>query len=262
MRALHRLLAPALAVLPAVALAQTRPLLTEQATTAPAGTVVFETGADFMSDEPNPLTGEERDRFDGPLLRLVWSPADRVELDLEWVARVAARDDPTFGSVSDWGDVTLRAKARFREATRGPALGARFGVTLPQTSFGNGLGPNTLRSSVQFLLSQPIGAAWLHANVGLAIEDEPLHAHAQSDFLHYGLALEAPLGGSVTALAEVAGLAGAGSPGADARHEARAGLRVGRGRVRGDAAARIGLGDADGSWGVTAGIAWDVRSGR
>lgn len=252
-------LALACLLTPCVAAGQTRPLLTEPATTAPAGTLVFETGADLMRDEPNFLTGMERDRIDGPLLRLVFSPADSVELDAEWVARVTARDDPDFGSVSDWGDVSLRAKVRLRDADGGPAVGARFGVTLPQTSFGNGLGPNTLRASAQLLVSQPLGSAWLHANAGLAIQDEPLRAHEQRDFLAYGVALEAPLGWDVTGLVEVAGLAGEGSPGADSRHEARAGLRFGGGRIVGDAAVRVGLGEADGSWGVTAGLAWQVR---
>jgi hypothetical protein len=239
--------------------AQTRPLQTETAVTAPGGSLVFETGFDFMADEPSFLTGAERDRWEGPLLRLVWSPADAVEIDLEWVARVGASDDPDFGDVSDWGDVSLRAKARFREAGKGPAVAARFSVTLPQTSFGNGLGPNTLRMSAQLLVSQPIGRGWLHANAGLAIQDEPLRAHEQRDFLAYGAALEAPLGGRLALVAEVAGLAGSGAPGADEHHEARAGLRLGAGRVRGDAAVRLGLGEADGEWGLTAGLAWAIR---
>jgi hypothetical protein len=48
-------------------------------------------------------------------------------------------------------------------------------------------------------------------------------------------------------------------PGADERTEARLGLRLGRGRVRGDAALRRGLGAADGSWGVTLGLSWTAR---
>src|SRR5215471_10685322 len=102
-----------LAALPAArASADTRPLLTEEATTAPAGQIVIETGIDFIQDEPNYLTGLPRDRWDGPLLRAVFSPADNVEMDLEWVTRVSTPDDPVYGDVSDSGDVTLRAKVR------------------------------------------------------------------------------------------------------------------------------------------------------
>ena len=240
-------------------LAQTRPLQTEEASTAPAGTVVLEAGADVIADEPNFLTGEERGRWDAPVLRLVYSPAGNVELDLEWTARVGAIDDPTFGSVSDFGDVALRAKVRFLEERRGtPALGARFAVTLPETSYGNGLGPNALRMSAQLLLSKTLGRLAVHANAGLAIHDEVQRPHEQRDFLAYGLALVHPIG-SAAIVAEVAGRAGDGAPGAEERAEARAGIRFGSGRVRWDAAVRRGLAEADGGWGVTAGVSWTIK---
>jgi hypothetical protein len=241
------------------ALAQTRPLVTEEAATAPSGTVVLEAGGQVMREEPNFLTGEPRFRYDGPLLRLVFSPADTVEIDVEWTARVGVRDDPHFGSVSDFGDVVLRSKVRLVEEASGrPGLAARFGVTLPQTSFGNGLGPNTLRMTADLLLSKRVGALTLHGNAGLALLDEPLRLHEQRDLLAYGLAAVIAAG-RVDLMAELAGLAGKGMPGADERHEARAGMRVGRGRLRGDAAVRRGLGDADGTWGLTAGLSVRLR---
>ena len=246
--------------MPAAAAAQTRPLLTEEAYTAPAGSLVLEAGAGAIADEPNYLTGEPRTRLDLPILRIVYSPAGNVELDLEWVGRVAALDDPDFGDVSDWGDVTLRAKVRFAEE-RGarPAFGARFSVTLPETSFGNGLGPNTLRMSAQFLGSKALGAVTAHLDAGLSIQDDPLNEHEQRDFLHYGVALAAPLGGGLEAVAELAGFAGNGAPGADERSELRAGFRFGSGRVRGDVALRRGLAEADGTWGASAGLTWRIR---
>ena len=241
------------------AAAQTRPLQAEQATTAAAGTLVLEAGADVMREEPNFLTGRTRDRLDLPVLRLVYSPAANVEIDVEWVGRVIARDDPDFGSVSDFGDVSLRAKVRFLEGGAGrSAFGARFAVTLPQTSYGNGLGPNTLRFAAQLLGTHAIGGLTLHGNAGLAIHDEAQRPHEQRDFLAYGLAAERGLG-ALQVVAEIAGLAGKGMPGTDARAEARAGLRYGSGRWRLDAAVRRGLADADGTWGLTGGFAWRVR---
>lgn len=243
--------------------AQTRPLVTEEATTAPAGTLTLEAGGDFIRAAPNYLTGRLRDRYEAPVLRFTGSPSDNVELGVEWVARVGVHGDPDFGSVSDWGDVTLRAKLRLCEARPGrPGLGARFGVTLAETSFGNGLGPNTLRANAQMLLTQPIGSARLHANAGLALQDEPLRAHEQRDFFDFGLALEGPLAKRVTGLVEVAGLAGKGQPGADQHVEARGGVRVAQGRVRWDAALRRGLAEADGSWGFTLGLTWTIRATR
>jgi hypothetical protein len=242
------------------ALAQTRPLLTEEATTAPAGRLVLEAGADAIHDEPNTLTGGERDRVDAPVLRLVWSPAGNVEMDLEWVGRVIALDDPVFGDVSDWGDVTLRAKARVAGAPGGrSAVAVRFGVTLPETSFGNGLGPNTLRMSAQLLVTGALGPVSLHGNAGLGLHDEVLRPHEQRDFFAYGLALTARLGARTALVAEVAGRSGKGATGAEERSEARVGLRFGPGRLQGDAAVRRGLTDADGTWGVTAGLTWRIR---
>ena len=240
--------------------AQTRPLMTEEAATAPGGTLVLETGGDYIRGEPNFLTGRERDRWDAPVLRLVYSAARNVELDLEWVGRVGAVDDPDFGSVSDFGDVTLRAKVNFVEEDGAvPALAARFAVTLPETSFGNGLGPNVLRMSAQMLVSRTFGGTAVHANAGLALHDEVERPHEQRDFLAYGLAVVRPVGGSVSLVAEVAGRAGKGAPGAEQRAEARAGARFGRGHLRWDAALRRGLAAADGGWGVTAGLAWRMR---
>ena len=248
------------------AFGQTRPLQTEEATTAPGGHMVFETGAEAIANEPSYITGRERTRWEGPLLRFVYSPSDRVELDVEWVARVGASGEEGREDVSDWGDVTLRAKLRLLEGEgRKPTLAARFGVTLPETSFNDvsfhplGLGPNTIRAFVQALLTQPLGRARLHANAGLLTFDEVFRSHEQRDFLLYGLALTVPLGKRFVGVAEVAGRGGEGEPGAEQRSEVRAGFRFGGGRVRGDAAVRRGLAPADGTWGATLGLAWTIR---
>jgi hypothetical protein len=192
-----------------------------------------------------------------------------VELDLEWVARVGVAGEEGRGDIqsSEWGDVTLRAKWRIVEGRPArPTVGARFGVVLPQTSYEDeqfnplGLGPNTLRAFVEGLLTQPVGRGRVHVNAGLFLHDEVYRPHDQRDFLSYGLAFEWPATPRLALLAEVAGRAGDGMPGADERSEARAGVRFGRGRVRWDVALRRGLTEADGTWGVTLGLAWTARA--
>jgi hypothetical protein len=242
---------------------QTRPLQTEEATTGPAGRLLLEVGQDAMRDEPNFLTGHLRNRFDGPTLRLVWSPADTVEVDLEWVSWIATPDDPDFEGASDFGDVTLRTKLRFRDGgERGPTFGARYVVTLPETEYEEGLGPNTLRMSAQFLLTQPIGRARLHLNAGLELEDQPDRDHFQRDLLAFGAALEAPLATNLRVMGELAGKAGDGTPGTDEHIEARLGAAWNRGRFGVDAAIRRGLADADGTWGATAGVRFLLKDRR
>jgi hypothetical protein len=262
-------LAVALAACAGTTRAQTRPLLTEPATTAPAGTLVFESGFDVIADEPSYVTGVERTRWNGPLLRLVYSPARNVEMDVEWVAAVGVWGEEGRGDIqsSEWGDVTLRAKWRIVEGGAGrPVVGARFGVVLPQTSYEDvdfnplGLGPNTLRAFVEGLLTQPIGRGRVHVNAGLYLCDEVYRLHDQRDFVSYALAFEWPAGGRLALLAEVAGRAGDGEPGAEVRSEARAGLRFSRGRLRWDAALRRGIATADGTWGVTVGLSWTAVS--
>jgi len=251
--------------------AQTRPLLTETAETAAAGTLALEAGFDVIADEPSYVSGVERTRWDAPLLRATYSPADSVELDAEWVAAVGVAGEEGRGDVQtwDWGDVALRAKWRFaRGGGRKPALGARFGVLLPQTSFEDtqfrplGLGPNTLRAFVEALATQPAGRGRVLLNAGVLLFDEVYRVHDQRDFLTYGLAIEWPVGSSLTAVAEVKGRAGDGRPGAEERSEARAGVRYGRGRVRVDSAVRRGVANADGTWGLTAGLSWTAREPR
>jgi hypothetical protein len=221
-----------------------------------------------IADEPSYVTGARRWRWDGPLVRLVFSPANDVELDLEWVTRVGVLGERGRGEIqsSDWGDVALRAKWRLIEARgRRPALGVRFGVILPETKFEDarfrplGLGPNTLRSFGEALATCKAGPLLLHANLGLFLHDEVYRPHDQRDFISYGLALERRLTASLTAAAELSGRAGRSKPGAEARSETRAGVRIGRGRLRGDVALRRGLAHAVGTWGLTAGLAWQLR---
>jgi len=240
--------------------AQTLPFATEEAATAPRGSLAFELGASIIGAEPNFLTGGERTRWDAPLLRLVYSPADNVEMDLEWTAGVGALDDPDFGNVSDWGDVVLRTKLRLlqQRASR-PGLSARLQVMLPETDADYGLGPNTLRMAAQLLLSWSAGRVAFDANAGLSVQDQVQQLVAQDDFLAYGLCIHSPLAAGLSLGAEVAGLAGKGSPGTEARHEARLGARWTWTRLRLDAAARRGLGPADGRWGVTAGLTAMLR---
>ncbi|MBN2370306.1 MAG: transporter [Vicinamibacteria bacterium] len=249
-----------IAMTPIAALAQTRPLLTEEAKAAPAGTLVVETGLDYMGNEPNFVTDRPRDRVNGPMIRLVYSPADTVEFDLEWTSFVSAIRDDDFGDATDYGDVALRAKlGLLRSASESFVLATRFGVTLPQTSAERGLGPNTLRASADLLLSWRASAWSFHANAGLAIQDQVGGATAQTDFLAYGLAVEKSLSTRLTLVGELAGLLGNGKPGTDARSETRLGLRCALGAARLDVAARRGLEHADGEWGATIGASWSGR---
>lgn len=245
------------------ALAQTRPLQTEEATTAGAGRIALEAGVAVMAKEPSFLTGSERTRGDVPTLNLVYSPAANVEIDVAWQGRLIAVKDPDFGTVSDWGDVTLRTKVRFIQNPKGDsALAARFTVSLPEANQAKGLGPNALRMSAQLLLTRALGPVSVHANLGLGIHDQVFAPHAQNDLLAYGLALQGTVGARLVLLGEVAGRGGKGEPVIERTHEARAGVRYAGSRIAWDAAVRLGLSSSDGEWGFTTGLRWTVRAAR
>ncbi|MFI4946453.1 MAG: hypothetical protein ACHP85_24460, partial [Burkholderiales bacterium] len=99
-------------------------------------------------------------------------------------------------------------------------------------------------------------------NAGLLLFEEVFRAHEQRDFLAYGVALAWSVRSSLSLVAEVAGRAGDGMRGADQSSEARVGLRLGRGRLRGSAALRRGLLSTDGEWGATLALTWTVRTAR
>jgi len=260
-----RRLIPLILLCSTPALSQQLPLQTEPASPVPAGTAQLEVAASSLREEPNYLTGLPRTTWAGPLLRLAYAPAESVELDVEWVVRVGQVDDPVFGSTSDWGDVTLRSKWRFA-GQRGPrpALALRLAASLPETRAIEGLGPNTLRTSVELLASRASGSFAWHANVGLSVHDRPFPSSGetpeQSDFLSYGLAGALRVSADVDVVAEVAGRAGEGDPGAASRSEARLGLRYGRRKWRGAAALRHGLYTSTGKWGFEAGLVLMVRN--
>ena len=262
LRSLPLLLAVTLAA-PALTRAQTGPFLTEEATTAPAHRLRLETFAAFVADAPNFLTGLERDRWDVPVLRLVYSPAANVEVDFEWVGCVIAVDDPTFGTAASFGDLSLRTKLLLLEETpeRG-AVAARFEVTLPEASAEKGLGPNALRVSVQMLSTRTLGRLVVDLNAGIAIHDAPTQSGVQADFFDYGVALRRPLGTGLEAGVEVSGRFGHPEPGAEETSEVRLGIRYGAGRTSWHAALRRGLTYADGNWGFTIGLTWTAREGR
>ena len=179
----------------------------------PAGTITLETGFDQIAAEPNFLTGAPRSVYAGPLLRLVYSPADNVEVDLEWVAFVGSVDDPDFGDASDRGDVTLRAKVRFVDGgARRPALGARFGVTLPETRVRGRAGAQHAPHATEMLLSQPRAGSRLHGTRASRSHDEVAPTPRAERLLRLRRRARNPGLPTRQVVGEIAGRAGKGSP--------------------------------------------------
>ena len=202
--------------------------------------------------------------WDGPLLRLVFSPADNVEIDLEWVAAVVTLRRP---------GLRLRLRRRRRHAAgEGAARGraARTGrprrrasrYRCPRRRPGRASGPTPCACSAQLLVSN---------TANRADASTPTPASRSTTRCSRPRAERLPR------------LRRGGGPSGDAAPRARGGGRgprrqgdaggrpAGRGALRralrrrevvGDAALRRGLTHADGIWGFTAGLSFRLRGPR
>ena len=264
----------ALAAFSSTAQAQTGPMLTPSAFIPAPGHVGFDLFGLTIGKEPNYLSYAEkgvlqlRTRIDGPVFRLSYVPSERAEFTAEFNAQTFAVQDPRYKkTISDFGDATLRAKLGLKRGEVGvsPAVAFQFEVTLPNTSFGNGLGPNTIRLDSGLLVGYKTDKLTLGGKAGLSIQDEPLRQHEQRDFISLSGSLAYMVTESIEAFGDVGGYIGDGVPGAIAKREARAGIQYHRTLFGKETslfvAGRRGLVDFQGKWGVVAGLTMALRAG-
>ena len=264
----------ALALVGSTASAQTGPMLTPSAFIEAPGHVGLDLLGMTIGKEPNYLTYaetgliQERTRIDGPMIRLVYVPSERAEFGVEFNGQTFAVNDPGYNTtISDWGDVTLRAKLGLKkgEVSASPAVAAQFEVMLPNTSFGNGLGPNTVRMSAVLLLGYRTEKLTLNGNAGFAIQDEPLRAHEQRDFASLSASIAYKVAEHFEAFVDGGGYFGDGVPGAISKREVRGGVQYQHSMFGKDSkfylGVRRGLVDFQGDWGFVAGLTTHLRSG-
>jgi len=266
--------AAALALIGSTVSAQTGPMLTPSAFIEAPGHLGLDLLGMTIGKEPNWLTYaesgviQERTRIDGPIIRINYVPSARAEFQIEWNTQTYAVKDPRYQTtISDWGDVTLRAKLGLKKGESGasPAIATQFEVTLPNTSFGNGLGPNTIRLAAVLLMGYKVDKLTLEGNAGLAIQDEPLRAHEQRDFLSLSGSIAYQVADHWELFVDAGGFLGTGTPGAIAKREARGGLQYHHSMFGKESkfylGARRGLVDFTGDWGVVAGLTTHLRTG-
>ena len=250
-------------------------MLTPSAFIASPGYFGLDVFGQTIGKEPNFLTYAQsgnfqlRTRVDAPVFRLHYVPSERAEFTAEFNAQTFAVQDPRYKkTISDFGDVTLRAKLGLAkgEVSASPAVALQFDVTLPNTSFGNGLGPNTFRFSAGHVAGYKTDKVTVNGNVGIAIADEPLRLHEQRDFATLSGSIAYKVTDSMEVFADAGGYFGEGVPGVIAKREARSGLTYRRSLLGHDSslyvAGRRGLVDFQGKWGVVAGITTAIHPGR
>jgi len=267
----------ALITLSFTASAQQRPLITEDVDIIPPGTLRIEAGLDFMQSVKYPVSGINGDLTRVGVIGVNIGMGPNVEFQIEGVAQnvlsinsrgpsaIPLNLAPGTNSTNDTGDFTLWAKFKLRNETeRGPSLGCRFGVGLPNSSQGTGIGLNQTNAYGQILLGKKFGQDGrfnTFGNLGIAILTAPTELFSQNDVFTYGAAGIFRINKQFSIAGEVNGRAntrpGNGPLGTESQSEARLGMQIRASGLRFDFAGTKGLTSFSPNSGFTVGVTYD-----
>ena len=262
------------------AFAQQRPLLTEDVDIIPPGTMRIEAGIDFLQSAKFPASGLTGDLTRVGVIGVSIGFAPNVEFQIEGVAQnflsintrtpgaIPLTLAPGTNNANDTGDFTLWTKIKLRnESTRGPSLGFRFGVQLPNSNQARGIGLNQTNAYGSILVGKKFGEDGrfnTFGNLGIAILSAPTELFTQNDVLTYGIAGIFRLNRQFSLAGEVNGRAntrpGDGPLGTESQAEARLGMQVRASGLRFDFAGIKGLTSFTHNSGVTVGVTYDTPS--
>ena len=260
--------------------AQQRPLVTEDVDIIPPGTVRLEAGLDFMQGVKYPASGLTGDLTRVGVIGVNIGMSPNVEFQIEGVGQnflsINSRGPgaiplslaPGVNSTNDIGDFTLWMKMKLRaETKRGPAVGFRFGVQLPNSNQARGIGLNNTNAFGQILVGKKFGTDGrfnTFGNLGIAIITAPTLLFTQNDMLTYGVAGIYRLNRQFSLAGEVNGRAntrpGNGPLGTESQSEARFGMQIRASGLTFDLAGIKGLGNFSPKSGVTIGVTYDSPS--
>jgi hypothetical protein len=260
--------------------AQQRPLMTEDVDVLQPGTLRVEVGIDFMQDAKYPASGLTGDLTRVGVIGVHVGLSPNVEFSIEGVAQnflsINTRRAGAFplevapgaNSTNDTGDFRLATKIKLRNETRrGPSLGFRFGVELPNSNQARGIGVNQTNAFGVILLGKKFGRDGrlnTFGNLGLGIYTAPTQLFTQNDMLLYGLGGIFRVNRTVNLAAEVNGRAntrGKTPPlGTESYGEFRMGVQVKAAGLRFDAAGIKGLTALSPRSGITIGVTYDTPS--
>jgi hypothetical protein len=263
----------------ASAMAQQRPLVTEDPATVGAGQVLVEMGVDWARGVTFPISGLRGDLTTAPAIgvsvgvgpiaeiQIDGSPYRQLRITEQRPAPLTPVLSLSGNRATSVDDVVIATKLRFlNEGPRRPAIGIRFATRLPNASNESGLGHDTTDFFVSFLMGKSAARLRWVANAGVAIVGDPIVAARQEDLLTFGMSIVGRVGRGLDLAAEYNGrmnlAASSPTPGTENRGVARGGLRFTRGALRLDAAAMIGATTNDLDIGATSGVTWTFRAFR
>ena len=258
--------------------AQSRPLVTEDPETVPAGFMLLEFGYDYLRDSVFPASGltGHLSRIGNFGLSIGVSSIAEIQLDgglrnrlaiqtFDPTAPLAGMLEVTGDSTSDFEDFVIGAKVRFLSETASrPAVAVRFSTRLPNAGNESGLGLDTTDFSFGLALAKTVQSVRIAGNFGFSILGDPIRGDRQNDVLNYGLSVARAVAPGFEVVGELNGRLntrdGVPPVGTDSKSLMRVGTRFTRGPVRLDGAFLVGVTDQDPKWGYTIGLTWVFKA--
>jgi hypothetical protein len=260
--------------LPNVAIAQQRPLTTEDPETIGSGRILLEGGLDYTRGERFPASGLKGQLLRVPLfgISIGISSIAEIQIDTSFHNRllILERDSgapfadavtATGNSTSSVGDVVVATKVRvLSESARRPAFGLRFATKLPNASNESGLGLDTMDFAAALLIGKTGGSVRVVGNLGFGILGDATRGDRQNDVVLYGLSFARAMSFSTELVGEFNGRVsirrGDAPVGTETMSTLRLGARHTIGSWRVDGAALFGVTSDQPGIGFTTGFTY------
>lgn len=259
-------------LVPALAGAQQRPLVTQDPETIGSGRILVEGGLDYGRDILFPVSGLRGNLLRAPVLgvmfgissiaelELTGGPYNRLAITQRVSAPLASLVQVPGNTTSDVEDIVLATKIRVvSETPARPALGLRFATKLPNASNESGLGTDTTDFYASLLIGKTVRSVRFVGNAGVGILADPTVGDRQNDVVTYGFSIARALTNAVELVGEINGRANTRPvplPGSEDRSALKFGARYTHGPARVDAAVVLGLTERDPSIGFTVGVTY------
>jgi hypothetical protein len=258
--------------------AQSRPLVTEDPETVPAGFMLLEAGLEHQHAAVYPASGLSGNRWRIGTFGLSIGVSSIAELQIDGGLRDRLQIDkrvtsaPLAGFVTATGestatfeDLLFGAKVRFvSETDSRPAVALRFTTRLPSTSLDSGLSLDVFDFNVGLAVAKTVRSTRVAMNVGIGFLDDPIEIGNQTHMINFGASFARAVATGAEIVGELTGRFNVSEeeppPGNDSRGAIRLGGRFTRGPVRVDGGFLIGLTDRDPSWGFSGGVTWVFKA--
>mgnify|MGYP001222825794 FL=1 len=246
-------------LLPLSALAQQRPLITEDPRIITTGSLVTEVGFGYFNRARFPLSGLGGDGFSAFANGLNFGLGPRSEFQMNWVGQNFLHvHENGSGWRNDWGDASLSTKIKIVDETPVlPIISFRPTVVLPNSNDAKGIGTNSTQFFGNILAGKNAGRLFLFGTLGLGILTDTVRVRAQQDVLTYGVAAVRPVSPTISLLSEWNGVRNPRdhpTPGGEDRGQVRLGAQIRAGGVRWDVGAMAGLTRLDPRAGLVFGL--------